>query len=176
MNGSSFKDIEKLEADLWSAEDNLRANSKLTSGRYFMPVLGIIFLRRAANRFDIATQQIEANKASGKMPKRSVIDYNYIKRRDLPLPEKARYDWFCTPSYRHHVVRAATGTSVKHTSPNRILTYTVLIPISDRLVANFERAVEPLFHQVLCLGEANQTLRAARDLLLPQLMSGKVAI
>ena len=51
MNSSSFKDIERLETDLWEAADNLRANSKLTSSDYFMPVLGVIFLRHAANRF-----------------------------------------------------------------------------------------------------------------------------
>ena len=50
----AFKDIEKLEGDLWEAADNLRANSKLTSSDYFMPVLGVIFLRHAANRFDAA--------------------------------------------------------------------------------------------------------------------------
>lgn len=44
----TFKDIEKLETDLWEAADNLRANSKLTSSDYFMPVLGVIFLRHAA--------------------------------------------------------------------------------------------------------------------------------
>lgn len=96
MNGSSFKDIEKLEADLWSAADNLRANSKLTSSDYFMPVLGIIFLRHAANRFDTATKQIEEDKAAGKMPKRKVIDQDYIRRRALPLPDEARYDWIMT--------------------------------------------------------------------------------
>ena len=96
MNGSTFKDIEKLEADLWSAADNLRANSKLTSSDYFMPVLGIIFLRHAANRFDDATQQIDVDKAAGKMPKRAVIDQDYIRRRALPLPETARYDWIMT--------------------------------------------------------------------------------
>ena len=31
MNSDAFKDIEKLETDLWEAADNLRANSKLTS-------------------------------------------------------------------------------------------------------------------------------------------------
>ncbi len=30
MIANGFQDIEKLEADLWSAADNLRANSKLT--------------------------------------------------------------------------------------------------------------------------------------------------
>jgi type I restriction enzyme M protein len=53
MKTDAFKDIEKLESDLWEA-DNLRANSKLTSSDYFMPVLGVIFLRHAGNRFEAA--------------------------------------------------------------------------------------------------------------------------
>jgi len=89
----AFKDIEKLEADLWEAADNLRANSKLTSSDYFMPVLGVIFLRHAANRFDAAHGQIEADRASGKMPKRKVLPADYLARRALYLPEVARYDW-----------------------------------------------------------------------------------
>lgn len=93
MNTNSFKDIEKLETDLWEAADNLRANSKLTSSDYFMPVLGVIFLRHAANRFETAHRQIEADRASGKMPKRKILPADYIARRSLYLPEKARYDW-----------------------------------------------------------------------------------
>jgi len=93
MNSDAFKDIEKLERDLWEAADNLRANSKLTSSDYFMPVLGVIFLRHAANRFDAAHRQIEADQASGKMPKRKVLPADFIARRSLYLPEKARYDW-----------------------------------------------------------------------------------
>ena len=89
----TFRDIEKLESDLWEAADNLRANSKLTSSDYFMPVLGVIFLRHAANRFEAANRQIEADQASGKMPKRKVLPADYIARRSLYLPEKARYDW-----------------------------------------------------------------------------------
>src|SRR6266851_8110334 len=79
----TLKDIEKLESDLWEAADNLRANSKLTSSDYFMPVLGVIFLRHAANRFDAAHQLIEADRASGKMPKRKVRPADYIARRSL---------------------------------------------------------------------------------------------
>ena len=89
----TFKDIDRLEADLWEAADNLRANSKLTSSDYFMPVLGVIFLRHAANRFDAAHRQIEADRASGKMPKRKVLPADYVARRSLYLPERARYDW-----------------------------------------------------------------------------------
>jgi type I restriction enzyme M protein len=88
-----FKDIEKLEADLWEAADNLRANSKLTSSDYFMPVVGVIFLRHAANRFEAARRQIEEDQAAGRMPKRKVLPEDYIRRRALWLPQEARYDW-----------------------------------------------------------------------------------
>lgn len=84
--------LSKFESDLWDAADNLRANSKLTSSDYFMPVLGIIFLRHAANRFDVATKQIEEDQAAGRMPKRKVQPADYIRRRALWLPESARYD------------------------------------------------------------------------------------
>src|SRR5437867_2726308 len=93
MNSDAFKDIEKLETDLWEAADNLRANSKLTTSDYFLPALGGIFLRHAANRFEAARRQIEADQASGKMPKRKVMPAHYLARRSLYLPEKARYGW-----------------------------------------------------------------------------------
>src|ERR1700722_1749102 len=93
MTVGQMDNIEKLEADLWSAADNLRANSKLTSSDYFMPGLGVIFLRHAANRFDAATKQIAADQTAGKMPKRKVQPEDYIRRRALCLPEAARFDW-----------------------------------------------------------------------------------
>src|SRR2546422_10974197 len=92
MTGSTYKDIEKLDSSLWEAADNLRANSKLTSSDYFMPVLGVIFLRHAANRFETARKQIEEDQAAGRMPKRKQQPEDYIRRRALWLPEKARSD------------------------------------------------------------------------------------
>ncbi len=88
-----MENLAKFEADLWEAADNLRANSKLTSSDYFMPVLGIIFLRHAANRFEAATRQIADDQAAGRMPKRKVQPADYIRRRALFLPESARYDY-----------------------------------------------------------------------------------
>ena len=88
-----MQNIEKIENSLWEAADNLRANSKLTSSDYFMPVLGVIFLRHAANRFDTATCLIKEDQANGKMPKRKVVPEDYISRRALWLPETARFDY-----------------------------------------------------------------------------------
>ncbi len=92
MNGNHLTSLSRLESDLWEAADQLRANSKLTSTEYCMPVLGLIFLRHATNRFNQATKQIEADMACGKMPKRSPVKADYLKRSALFLPEKARYD------------------------------------------------------------------------------------
>jgi type I restriction enzyme M protein len=93
MTNETFRDIEKLESHLWEAADNLRANSKLTSSDYFMPVLGVIFLRHAANRYETASRQIDQDQATGRMPKRKVVPADYLSRRALWLPQRAQYDW-----------------------------------------------------------------------------------
>jgi len=91
MTGSAYGELEKLESDLWEAADQLRANSKLTSSEYCMPVLGVIFLRHATNRFEAAHADIEAERAAGRM-KRKPRPEDYVRRRALFLPEIARYD------------------------------------------------------------------------------------
>ena len=84
--------IEKFESDLWKIADNLRANSNLASNEYFMPIMGLIFLRHATNRFDEAQAAIEADKAAGKMPERPLVEADFTRRRALMLPEAARFD------------------------------------------------------------------------------------
>ena len=43
--------ISKFESELWKIADDLRANSGLASNEYFMPIMGLIFLRHATNRW-----------------------------------------------------------------------------------------------------------------------------
>lgn len=50
--------IRKLESELWEAADLLRADSKVTSQEYCMPVLGLIFLRYAYSRFKFVEADI----------------------------------------------------------------------------------------------------------------------
>ena len=93
MTANILSTIEKIESQLWESADQLRANSKLTSSEYCMPVLGIIFLRHASNRYENALAQIKADQAAGKMPNRPLVKSDFIKRRALLLPEKGRYDY-----------------------------------------------------------------------------------
>jgi type I restriction enzyme S subunit len=51
----------------------------------------------------------------------------------------------------------------------------VIIP-PVRLLAAFDEFAKPVFEQMSALTQQNQKLRAARDLLLPRLMSGEIAV
>ena len=50
----------EIEKRLWDAADDLRANSKLKSSEYSMPVLGLIFLRYADYKFEQAVETLHA--------------------------------------------------------------------------------------------------------------------
>ena len=62
---SDFKKMAELEKRLWDAADELRANTGLTSQEYSRPVLGLIFLRYAEYRFEMAKAKL-AVKTTGR--------------------------------------------------------------------------------------------------------------
>lgn len=88
-------DITKLENDLWEAADELRANSKLTSQQYCMPVLGLIFLRYAWGRFKRADGELKAERAQreGRAARQPIEPSEYTSKGAMWLPEIARYDY-----------------------------------------------------------------------------------
>lgn len=88
-----MQDIKKIEGDLWEAADQLRANSKLTASEYSMPVLGLIFLRHAYNRFLIVKEKIEENLPSRGGIKRPVKKEDFESKSAIFLPEESRYDY-----------------------------------------------------------------------------------
>lgn len=53
--------------------------------------------------------------------------------------------------------------------------YSVPAPASG-LLNSFDSVIQPIIAQLKSLSFANQKLRAARDLLLPRLMSGELAV
>lgn len=77
----------QIENRLWAAADELRANSKLKSSEYAVPVLGLIFLRYADHRFGAAQKEIEG-KSTGR---RKIGPADYQAKGVLYLPEEARF-------------------------------------------------------------------------------------
>ena len=88
------KQLKKLESELWKAADQLRANSKLTASEYSMPVLGLIFLRHAFNRFQKV--KIEVEKSLPTHPqrgKRSLTKKDFEEQNSMYLPEKSQFEY-----------------------------------------------------------------------------------
>ncbi len=85
--------IKKLEADLWEAADELRANSKLTSNEYCMPTLALLFLRYAYGRFKMVKADIDASRPSRGGRVMPVEERDFRAKNALYLPEEARYDY-----------------------------------------------------------------------------------
>ena len=78
----------ELEKHLWDAADNMRANSKLKSSEYAIPVLGLIFLRYADHKFAEAQKSMQALETGSR---RSIGKADYQARGVLYLAESARY-------------------------------------------------------------------------------------
>ncbi|NPV27677.1 MAG: SAM-dependent DNA methyltransferase [Firmicutes bacterium] len=82
----------EIEKRLWNAADQLRANSKLKASEYSVPVLGLIFLRFADQRFSVAEKEL-AEKARAVSSRRIIGKADYQALGVLYLPEHARYNY-----------------------------------------------------------------------------------
>ena len=88
------KQLRKLEAELWRAADQLRANSKLTASEYSMPVLGLIFLRHAYNRFQKVKIEVEKTLPSHpQRGKRPLTKKDFEEQNSMFLPEKSQFEY-----------------------------------------------------------------------------------
>ena len=81
-------DLGEVQRKLWDAADELRANSGLQASEYSQPVLGLIFLRFAEERF--AAAQAELGTGSARNP---IGADDYKARGVLYLPDEARYEY-----------------------------------------------------------------------------------
>jgi len=88
-----MESIEQIEKRLWSSADNLRANSNYASNEYFLPVMGLIFLRHAFSRFERVKAQVEPTlpKRGGKARALRLEDFS--GRGAIFLGPEARFDY-----------------------------------------------------------------------------------
>lgn len=89
------ENIKNLEKELWDAADELRGNSKLTAAEYKDPLLGLVLLRFAQNRYEDAKVQVEKNLPINPRTgeKREATNTDFAAAGAIKLPEKAKYDY-----------------------------------------------------------------------------------
>lgn len=86
--------LKKLEDDLWASANSLRAYGGLKAADYAVPVLGLIFLRFAENKYGHYEPEIlkEYNADKGTRLERSLQSIA-VAKCGFYLPDNARYDY-----------------------------------------------------------------------------------
>ena len=90
---AQLEHIEAIEKRLWSAADGLRANSNLASNEYFMPVMGLVFLRHAYGRYLLERDAVMAKLSSRGGKKREVTKEDFSGKGAIFLRPEAQYDY-----------------------------------------------------------------------------------
>ena len=78
---------------MWRAADTLRANSNYASNEYFMPVMGLIFLRHAYSRYLAVKDDIEASLPDRGGKTRDLTKEDFSQKSAIFLRPKAQFDY-----------------------------------------------------------------------------------
>ena len=82
----------EIEKRLWSSADNLRANSPFASNEYFLPVMGLIFLRHAYSRFLTIGGEIEPTLPKRGSKIRALTKEDFSQKGAIFLRPEAQFD------------------------------------------------------------------------------------
>ena len=88
-----LENIEAIEKRFWSAADTLRANSNYASNEYFLPVMGLIFLRHAYSRFLAVRDGLVAALPTRGGKARELTKEDFSQKGAIFLRENAQFDY-----------------------------------------------------------------------------------
>lgn len=112
--------LKQLENDLWSAADNLRANSDLKASEYGTPVLGLIFLKFADINYRRHEAEIQAEfkKLQGGRREKPIQEIA-VAKCGFYLPEHARYSYLLDLPEDQDIAKAIEEAmeSIEHYKP-----------------------------------------------------------
>lgn len=100
----------------------------------------------------------------------------FIVLRSMRLTPEFVYCLARTYNFREHAIKSMIGASGRQRVQESCFEEFFILEPSMSLLVQFSEAAEPVFEQIKVLHTQNQKLRAARDLLLPRLMSGEIAV
>jgi len=90
---SQLDNIEAIQKRLWSSADTLRANSNYASNQYFLPVMGLIFLRHAYSRYLAVKDDIIAGLPVRGGERRELTPEDFSRKGAIFLRPQAEFDY-----------------------------------------------------------------------------------
>ena len=139
--------IEAIEARLWRAADLMRQGSELASNEYFMPVMGLIFLRHAYSRFLAVKPVIEKSLPSRHGVTRALTKEDFSQKGSIFLPPESQFDHFITkandPKLPEIVVHAMETIEDDYTGLKGVLPKQEYQSIPADLLGDLIRTLNP---------------------------------
>ena len=142
-----LEEIEAIERRLWTAADNLRANSQYASNEYFLPVMGLVFLRHAYSRYLTAKDQVEASLPTRGGKKRPATPEDFSQRGAILLRTAARFDHLLALGARKDlaeaIVQAMESIEEDYPSLRGALPKSEYKELDDEVLASLLRSLNP---------------------------------
>ena len=105
----------------------------------------------------------------------AVNEHVFILRAEADIGQSYLYFWLAQPETRQSIVNLNANTAQPGISQGKLKTLWFLLP-PEVLGNRFNESVETQVAQIFRLALMNQKLAEARDLLLPRLMNGEIAV
>lgn len=144
---SQLDNIEAIEKRLWNAADTLRANSNFASNQYFMPVMGLVFLRHAYSRYLAVKDEIIAGQPTrgGESPELTKKDFS--KRSAIFLQPKSQFDYLValkdSDNRAKAVIEAMESIEADYESLAGVLPKTEYNELDNEILGQLLRALNP---------------------------------
>src|SRR5258706_3393400 len=91
-----LQEIGEIERRLWKSADMLRSNSTFAANEYFLPLMGLIFLRYAFSRFERVKDEIGEGLPTRGGKKRPLAKEDFSGKGALFLRPEAQFEWLVT--------------------------------------------------------------------------------
>jgi type I restriction enzyme, S subunit len=104
-----------------------------------------------------------------------VISLDMLKLVPRNISKSFLYAFLRYSSFGNFIKEFANGANVLHLSPDVIIRQDVIVP-PEALRIKFDVIYEPIMKELDFLGARNQLLERSRDMLLPRLISGNLAV
>ena len=105
----------------------------------------------------------------------AVNEHVFILRAIPEVGQNLLYFWIAQDETRQHIANLNANTAQPGVSQSKLRTLGLVQPLS-MITGQFNEFVEPFVQQIFTIARMNRQLAQARDLLLPRLMSGEIAV
>lgn len=139
--------IEAIEKRLWTAADTLRANSNYASNEYFLPVMGLVFLRHAYSRYLAVKEKIEPNLPSRGGKTRSLTKEDFSQQSAIFLHPKAQFDTLValpdSADRAHAIIEAMESIEADYENLRGVLPKSEYQELDNQVLGQLLRTLNP---------------------------------